>query len=43
MDSLVYKPSHSILEFVNLKVLKGLIHLNVFTNFRSYVKKILQP
>ena len=30
MDSLVYKPSHSALEFINLKVLKGLFHLNVF-------------
>ena len=39
MDSLVYKPSHSPLEFINFKVLKGLFHLNVFTNFRSYVKK----
>ena len=39
MDSLVYKPSHSALEFINLKVLKGLFHLNVFSNFRSYVKK----
>lgn len=39
MDSLVYKPSHSALEFINLKVIKGLFHLNVFSNFRSYVKK----
>ena len=33
------KASHSIFEFVNGKVLKGLFQLNVFTNFRSYVKK----
>ena len=39
MDSLVYKPSHSIFEFINLKVLLGILHLNVFSNFRSYVKK----
>ena len=39
MDSLVYKPSHSIFEFINLKVLIGVLHLNVFSNFRSYVKK----
>ena len=39
MDSLVYKPSHSIFEFINLKVLIGALHLNVFSNFRSYVKK----
>ncbi len=39
MESLVYKPSHSIFEFINLKVLIGVLHLNVFSNFRSYVKK----
>ena len=39
MDSLVYKPSHSIFEFFNLKVLIGVLHLDVFSNFRSYVKK----
>ena len=39
MNSLVYKPSHSIFEFINLKVLIGVLHLNVFSNFRSYVKK----
>ncbi|MDB9990705.1 phytoene desaturase family protein [Flavobacteriales bacterium] len=39
MNSLVYKPSHSIFEFINLKVLIGVLHLNVFSNFRSYIKK----
>ena len=39
MDSLVYKPSHSIFEFINLKVLIGVLYLDVFSNFRSYVKK----
>ena len=39
MTDLVYKPSHSLLEFINLQVLKGLFHLNIFTNFRSYVRK----
>ena len=39
MDSLVYKPSHSIFEFINLKVLTGVLYLDVFSNFRSYVKK----
>ena len=39
MDSLVYKPSHSIFEFINLKVLIGVLYLDVFANFRSYVKK----
>ena len=39
MDSLVYKPSHSIFEFINFKVLIGVLYLDVFSNFRSYVKK----
>ena len=39
MTDLVYKPSHSLFEFINLQVLKGLFHLNIFTNFRSYVRK----
>ena len=39
MTEFVYKPSHSIFEFINLKVLKGLFSLSLFTNIRSYVKK----
>jgi len=39
MTDLVYKPSHSIFEFINLQVLKGLFHLDIFTNFRKYVRK----
>jgi len=39
MTELVYKPSHSILEFINFQVLKGVFSLSVFTNFRSYVRK----
>ena len=39
MTDLVYKPSHSILEFINLQVVKGLLHLDIFTNFRKYVRK----
>ena len=39
MTDLVYKPSHSIFEFINFQVLKGLFHLNIFTNFRKYVRK----
>ena len=31
--------SHSIFEFINLKVLIGVLHLDVFSNFRSYVEK----
>jgi phytoene desaturase len=39
MTDLVYKPSHSILEFINIQVVKGLFHLDIFTNFRKYVRK----
>ena len=39
MTEFVYKPSHSIFEFINFKVLKGLFSLSLFTNIRSYVKK----
>ena len=39
MSELVYKPSHSIFEFVNIQVLKGLLHLDIFTNFRKYVRR----
>ena len=39
MSELVYKPSHSIFEFINIQVVKGLLHLDVFTNFRKYVRK----
>tara|TARA_B100001093_G_scaffold467941_1_gene487502 strand:+ start:4452 stop:5930 length:1479 start_codon:yes stop_codon:yes gene_type:complete len=39
MTDLVYKPSHTIFEFINLQVLKGLLHLDIFTNFRKYVRK----
>ena len=39
MADLVYKPSHSIFEFINLSVLKGLFHLSIFTSFRKYVRK----
>ena len=39
MNDFVYRPSHSPLEFINFKVLKGLLDLNVFSNFRSYVRK----
>ena len=39
MNDFVYRPSHSPLEFINFKVFKGLLDLNVFSNFRSYVRK----
>ena len=42
MNDFVYRPSHSPLEFINFKVLRGLLDLNVFSNFRSYVRKYFQ-
>tara|TARA_B100000768_G_scaffold148685_1_gene142717 strand:+ start:4270 stop:5745 length:1476 start_codon:yes stop_codon:yes gene_type:complete len=39
MDNFVHKPSHSIFEYINLKILIGVLHLDVFSNFRSYVRK----
>ena len=39
MSEFVYKPSHSIFEFINFKVLKGIFSLSLFNNIRSYVKK----
>ncbi|MBM77766.1 MAG: phytoene dehydrogenase [Crocinitomicaceae bacterium] len=39
MSELVYKPSNSIFEFINISVLKGLFHLSIFTSFRKYVRR----
>ena len=33
--NLVYKPSKSILEFLNIKVIKGAFHLDIFTVFQQ--------
>jgi phytoene desaturase len=37
--NLVYKPSESILEFLNIKVIKGAFHLDIFTVFSKYVRR----
>lgn len=39
MADLVYKPSHSIFEFINFSVIKGLFHLSIFTSFSKYVRR----
>jgi phytoene desaturase len=39
VKNLVYKPSKSIVEFINLKVLKGAFHLDIFTVFSKYIRK----
>ena len=39
VKNLVYKPSKSILEFINLKVIKGSFYLDIFTVFSKYVRK----
>lgn len=38
MQDLVYKPGLSLMEFMNQKTLSGLMKLQVFTNFRTYVR-----
>ena len=39
MDSLVYKPGLSIMEFVNAKIIKGTIRLQIFSSFCKHVRK----
>jgi len=39
MKELVYKPSNSVLEFINFKVFFGLFYLNIFSSFNQYVRK----
>ncbi len=39
VKNLVYKPSKSIFEFINLKVIKGSFYLDIFTVFSKYVRK----
>lgn len=37
MSDLVFKPGKSILEFINLKVMKGALSLHLFKSIRTYV------
>jgi phytoene desaturase len=39
INELVYKPSLSIFEFAQWKVLKGLVELDLFSNFHSFATK----
>jgi len=39
MKSLVYKPGRSVLEFADLRFLKGLAKMHVFQSFHKYVRK----
>ncbi len=38
MQDLVYKPSMSVLEFANTKVLKGLLSMNLFSSFGKFIR-----
>ena len=42
MTDLVYKPSHSLFEFINLQVLKGLFHLNILLILDLMLESILK-
>jgi phytoene desaturase len=39
MDKLIYKPGKSIVEFIELDVIKGVFKLNLFSNFKKFVRK----
>ena len=38
MQDLVYKPSMSVLEFANAKLLKGLLSMNLFSSFGKFIR-----
>jgi phytoene desaturase len=39
INNLVYKPSQSLLEFTDPKLLYGLVKMQVFTSMKSYIRK----
>jgi phytoene desaturase len=39
MQGFAYKPSHSWTEFISPKIVRSALQLDLFTNYRSYVKK----
>lgn len=41
INELVYKPSHSLLEFADLKLLNGIIKLDVFKSFSKHVRSFV--
>ena len=38
MDKLIYKPGNSIFEFVEWEVMRGIFKLNLFSNFKKFVR-----
>jgi phytoene desaturase len=42
INNLVYQPGQSILELINLDVIKGIFKLDVFSNMRSHIQKQFQ-
>jgi len=39
INDLVHRPSLSIFEFIDWKVIKGLVQLNLFSNFKDFARK----
>jgi phytoene desaturase len=39
VQKLVYKPGQSILEFIDIDVIKGIFKLDIFTNMQSHIEK----
>ena len=39
IQELVYKPSKSIFEFLDIRLLKGILKMHVFSDFASYIRK----
>jgi phytoene desaturase len=42
INELVYKPSRSVLEFADLRLLKGLLKMQLFTSLSSHVNKLFR-
>jgi phytoene desaturase len=41
INDLVYKPGRSLIEFADLRVLRGLMHMHLLRSIRSHVKKFV--
>lgn len=42
INDLVYKPSRSVSEFIDLKLLKGLVKMDVFTSMSKHIRKFFK-
>ena len=42
IEDLVHKPSRSVFEFADLRILKGLLQLDLLNNIRSSIKKVVK-